>query len=161
MTTDAHNAHGSAHGSSHDSARRFVRPVPIRFAHCDPAGIIFFPQYLVLFNGLVEDWFNDGLQVPYADLIGVQRTGLPIVHLECDFRAITRMGETVNFELSVHKLGTRSLTLDMACHGADGELRVRAQKVLVFTDLDTHAAIAAPEQVRHAITRWMQSAAQA
>ena len=33
---------------------RFVVPVPIRFAHCDPAGIIFFPQYLVLFHGVVE-----------------------------------------------------------------------------------------------------------
>jgi acyl-CoA thioesterase FadM len=26
----------------------FERPVRIRFAHCDPAGIVFFPQYLVL-----------------------------------------------------------------------------------------------------------------
>ena len=27
----------------------------IRFHHCDPAGIVFYPQYFVLFNELVED----------------------------------------------------------------------------------------------------------
>ena len=82
-------------------SRRFVTRVPIRFAHCDPAGIIFFPQYLVLFNALVEDWFNQALQQPYAHMVQTERIGLPIVHLECDFRAITRMGENVDFGLSV------------------------------------------------------------
>ncbi|MDF6762844.1 acyl-CoA thioesterase, partial [Escherichia coli] len=36
----------------------FERAARIRFAHCDPAGIVYFPQYLVLFNVLVEDWFT-------------------------------------------------------------------------------------------------------
>ena len=137
------------------AARRFVRSVPIRFAHCDPAGIIFFPQYLVLFNGLVEDWFNEGLGVSYAAMLAEQRTGLPIVHLECDFRAITRMGETVDLGLMVSRLGSRSIALDMECRGTDGVLRVSARKVLVFTSLDTHEAIAAPAHIRAAIERWM------
>ena len=130
---------------------RFARKVRIRFAHCDPAGIIFFPQYLVLFNGLVEDWFDEGLGVSYADMVGQQRVGLPIVHLECDFRAITRMGETVELGLRVQKLGTRSLTLQLDCIGPDNQLRVSAQKVLVFTSLQTHSAIAIPSAVREAI----------
>lgn len=140
------------------SAARFVTQVPIRFAHCDPAGIIFFPQYLVLFNGLVEDWFNQGLQIPYADMVAKDRTGLPIVHLECDFRAITAMGETVALGLSVAKLGTRSLTLRLDCTGADGQLRVSCEKVLVFTSLVTHQAVAVPAHIRVAIERFMQPA---
>ena len=136
---------------------RFVTPVPIRFAHCDPAGIIFFPQYLVLFNGLVEDWFNQALQQPYAQMLATDKIGLPIVHLECDFRAITRMGEVVSLGLSVARLGTRSLTLALDCQGADGQLRVAAQKVLVFTDLQTHQAIRMPSHIRTAIEQWLQS----
>ncbi|GAB2455680.1 acyl-CoA thioesterase [Comamonas humi] len=137
------------------SARRFEVPTAIRFAHCDPAGIIFFPQYLVLFNGLVEDWFNQALRHPYARMLGEERTGLPIVRLECDFRAITRMGETVALGLSVARLGSRSLALDLDCRGADGQLRVAARKVLVFTSLDTHQAIAVPAPIEAAIARWM------
>ena len=44
----------------------FERPVRIRFSHCDPAGIVFFPQYLVMSNALVEDWFNEALDIDYA-----------------------------------------------------------------------------------------------
>lgn len=137
------------------ASRRFVLQVPIRFAHCDPAGIIFFPQYLVLFNGLVEDWFNQALGLSYADMLQVDKVGLPIVHLECDFRAITRMGEQVNLGLSVTKLGNRSLTLAVDCTGPDGQLRVAAQKVLVFTSLQTHQAISAPASIRSAMERWL------
>lgn len=141
--------------SSPPSAQRFEREVGIRFAHCDPAGIIFFPQYLVLFNGLVEDWFNQALRHPYARMLGEERTGLPIVRLECDFRAIARMGETVVLGLSVARLGQRSLALDLDCRGAGGQLRVAARKVLVFTSLDTHQCIAVPATIQAAIRRWM------
>ena len=58
------------------ASKRFVTQVPIRFAHCDPAGIIFFPQYLVLFNGLVEDWFNQALGLSYADMLHKDKVGL-------------------------------------------------------------------------------------
>lgn len=139
------------------TSQRFSTQVPIRFAHCDPAGIIFFPQYLVLFNGLVEDWFNQALGVSYADMLQIDKIGLPIVHLECDFRAITRMGETVRLGLAVEKLGQRSLTLSLDCTGPDGQLRVSAQKVLVFTSLQTHQAISAPQAIRYAIEQWLST----
>ena len=48
----------------------FERELRIRFAHCDPAGIVFFPQYLVMINNLVEDWVTECLGVPYAELLG-------------------------------------------------------------------------------------------
>lgn len=130
---------------------RFERTVRIRFAHCDPAGIVFFPQYLVLLNGHVEDWFSDGLGLPYAALIGERRIGLPTVRLECDFRAVSRMGEDVVFSLRLERLGTRSLTLHTEVLGAAaGELRAALRQVLVSTSLDTHAAIALPADLRTA-----------
>ena len=33
----------------------FKKSCMIRFAHCDPAGIVFHPNFFVLFNGLTED----------------------------------------------------------------------------------------------------------
>ena len=131
-------------------AARFERVYPIRFSHCDPAGIVFFPQYLVLFNHLVEDWFTEDLGVDYAQMLGARRIGLPIVRLECDFRAISRMGDAVSFGLVPERVGGRSLTLALTARVAD-ELRVAARQVLVFTDLDTHRAIDLPADVRAAL----------
>ena len=37
----------------------FTRTVRIRFSHCDPAGIVYFPHYFDMFNGLIEDWSKD------------------------------------------------------------------------------------------------------
>jgi 4-hydroxybenzoyl-CoA thioesterase len=128
----------------------FERPLRIRFGHCDPAGIVYFPQYLVMLNGLLEDWFTDGLGVSYAELLGPRRVGTPTVRLECDFTAISRPGDEVRLCLRVERLGGSSMTLRFACL-AGGEVRLSAQQVLVFTSLDTHRAIPIPADVRHAI----------
>ena len=129
---------------------RFERVYPIRFSHCDPAGIVFFPQYLVLFNHLLEDWFTHGLGIAYADFIGARRIGTPTVRLECDFRAISRMGEDVTFSITPERVGGKSLTLAIEARQGD-ELRVGARQVLVFTSLDTHRAIDMPADVRAAL----------
>lgn len=131
---------------------RYERVYPIRFSHCDPAGIVFFPQYLVLFNHLLEDWFTHGLGIDYVEFIGKRRVGTPTVRLECDFRAISRMGEDVNFALWPDKVGTRSLTLAIEA-SCKGELRVGARQVLVFTDLESHKAVEIPQDVRAALNR--------
>ena len=126
----------------------------VRFSDCDPAGIVFFPQYLVMLNGVVEQWFDDALQIPYAQLIGARRLGLPTVRLEVDFTAVSRHGDALAWHLSVAKLGHSSLTLQHECHGGEGEgteLRLRARQVIVCTSLLTHKPQALPEDVRAAI----------
>ena len=122
----------------------------IRFAQCDPAGIVFFPQYLVMLNGHLEDWFTEGLGVSYAELLGPRRVGTPTVRLECDFKAISRPGDEVVIGLQVQHLGRTSFTIDFDIRAGD-ELRMSARKVLVFTSLDSHRPIPAPDDVRQAI----------
>ena len=127
----------------------------VRFSDCDPAGIVFFPQYLVMLNGFVEQWFDEGLRVPYAELIGVRRTGLPTVRLEVDFTAITRHGDDVTLTVGVEHLGRSSLVLGIELH-AGPELRLRVRQVLVCTSLDTHKPQALPDDVRAALGPYVQ-----
>ena len=131
----------------------FRRERLIRFSDCDPAGIVFYPQYFIIFNGLVEDWVNDGLGLGYRKLIVEQRIGLPTVRLEADFRAVSRMGDNVILGLTVEHLGTRSITLGLHCFDAEGETRMRMKQVLVTTSLETHRAIEIPPHLRAAIER--------
>ncbi|MDM0018480.1 acyl-CoA thioesterase [Variovorax saccharolyticus] len=133
-------------------AAAFRRERLIRFSDCDPAGIVFYPQYFVMFNGLVEDWVN-AMGVGYQRLIVEQRIGLPTVRVEADFRAVSRFGDSVTLELVVERLGTRSLTLALQCVGADRELRMQMRQVLVTTSLETHRALEIPAALRDAILR--------
>jgi 4-hydroxybenzoyl-CoA thioesterase len=132
---------------------RFERPVRIRFAHCDPAGIVYFPQYLVMTNGLVEDWFNESLCIDYSAMIRERRIGLPIVRLDCAFAKPSRMGETITLSLELLRIGRSSITVDIAGH-ADGETRFTTQQVLVANSLDTGAALGIPADIRRAYERF-------
>jgi len=131
----------------------FSQTCTVRFSHCDPAGIVFFPQYFVLLNGVVEDWFTQALGIDYAHLIGHQRIGLPTVSLQCDFLAPSRMGEQIEFKLRVGRIGKRSLTVDVECVGIN-DIRLRLRQVLVTTSLIDHRSIDIPADVLAAISRW-------
>jgi 4-hydroxybenzoyl-CoA thioesterase len=131
----------------------FTRERSVRFSDCDPAGIVFYPQYFVMFNGLVEDWFNDALETNYASLLLVRRVGLPTVRLEVDFKSVSRLGDRLLLSLEVERLGTRSLSLALKCRAPGGELRVSVRQVIVTTSLITHAAIEIPSDVHAAIAR--------
>lgn len=128
----------------------FERPVRIRFSHCDPAGIVFFPQYLVMTNALVEDWFNEGLHIDYAHMIAQRRLGLPIVKLDCEFSRPSQMGETITLTLQVAAIGRRSISLDIVGH-CHGETRFRAKQVLVTTSLERGTSIEIPADIASAL----------
>jgi len=129
----------------------------VRFAHCDPAGIVFFPQYLVMLNTLHERWFTEGLGVAYHEYIGVRRLGVPTVRLECDFTAISRHGDRLRQRLAVAKLGRTSLELAVEFDCAS-ELRARFKQVLVCTSLATHKSHPLPEDLRQGMQRYLRIA---
>ncbi len=123
----------------------------VRFADCDPAGIVFYPQYLVMLNTLVEQWFDDSLGLPYAQFIGEHRLGLPTVRLEADFTAVSRHGDALRLRLMLLRLGRSSLQLGSRFESAAGELRMKTRQVLVCTSLHTHRPVPLPEGLRAAM----------
>jgi 4-hydroxybenzoyl-CoA thioesterase len=133
---------------------RFERPMRIRFSHCDPAGIVFFPQYMVMFNALLEDWFTEGMGLGYAALVAQRRIGTPTVSLQCDFTAISRMGDEVTLGLSVLRIGGASFHLSVGCRQGD-QPRVRMTQALVITSLDTHRPVPIPDDVRAAMQPYL------
>jgi 4-hydroxybenzoyl-CoA thioesterase len=148
---------------------KFTATRQVRFSDCDPAGIVFFPQYLVMVNGVIEEWFNVGLKLPYAHMIASRRTGLPTVRLEVDFTAISHHGDELTFNVEVEKLGRSSLTVLMEAHGqvhglahgqAHGrdELRMRVRQVLVCTSLQTHKPQALPDDIRNGLLPYVLAA---
>ena len=130
--------------------KNFVTQRGVRFSDCDPAGIVFFPQYLVMLNGVVEEWFDRDLGIPYAELIAARRSGLPTVRLEVDFSAVSRHGDALDWSLGLERLGRSSMTVVFQVHGG-GELRLQGRQVLVCTSLLTHRPQAFAEDLRAAL----------
>ena len=132
--------------------------VKIRFAHCDPAGIVYFAAYFDILNGVVEDWFEEGLGLDYHDIVGRRRVGLGYVHASADFRLPARMGDRLAFAVSVERVGNRSIPLAVAAE-RDGARILEAKLVIVTTDLDRAAAILIPDDIRAAVTAYREDTA--
>jgi 4-hydroxybenzoyl-CoA thioesterase len=89
----------------------------------------------------------------YHGVIGPRRVGLPTVHLDVDFKAVSKMGDEVWLSIDVERVGQKSFTLAWACTGVDGVVRMAARQTIVTTSLDTHQSIAIPDDLRAAIER--------
>ena len=135
------------------NAMDFVVDKAIRFHHCDPAGIVFYPQYFVLMNELVEDWFDRGLGVDFGDFHARDRLGVPMARIECEFVAPSKVGDRLAFHLAVERLGNASIALRVVATCA-GEERVRARLVLVQASLDTRRAVALSDELRARMARY-------
>ena len=132
----------------------FSRARRIRFSDCDPAGIVFYPQYFVLFNDLLDEWFDTVWTQGFADYVVRSRFGEPTVRLEADFKSVSRMGDDVILTLNVIRIGERSFELALDCKGAADEGRRRsARQTLVTTALETPTSIRIPPQLREALSQ--------
>lgn len=129
--------------------RTFTVEAPIRFHHCDPAGIAFFARLDELLNAAFEDWCA-AAGLPFAALMGDQRRGFPLVHATLDYLVPLRMGDVAAVTLRVAQVGSSSVTFDVTI-ATGGSVCVRGQHVRVMTSLDTHRAVGLPAALREAL----------
>jgi len=132
----------------------FIHDQPVRFAHCDPAGIVYFPRFFDMAHSVMEDWIGQGLGVPMDAMIRDQRIGTPTVHIRCDFSKTLRHGDTLRFELRVSRIGRSSVDLEYTGL-KDGELHLRILQTIVFMDLDAVAAVSIPADLRPRVERFL------
>ena len=107
---------------------------PLRFAHCDPAGIAYYPRYFELCVAAIEDWSAAVLGVTRREMHFSHGLGLPTVTLTADFAIPSRLGDILDFTVAVTRVGRSSvdLTVDIDC-AAERRFTVRYTQVL--TDL--------------------------
>lgn len=137
---------------------KYTTQAKVRFADVDPAGIVFYPRYFEMLNAAVEDWFEDVLGAPFAELHLTAGIGVPTVKLACEFSAPSILGEVLDVELSVVELGRSSCTLDYRVSG-DGTDRLQGQLVIVCMDLKKKKAVAWPRKIRARIDEGVAAAA--
>jgi len=125
----------------------------VRFAHCDPAGIIFYPRYFDLIHEVKEDWFREALDWSFAKSIGTMMKGFPIVRLASEFHAPSRLGEELGIVLSVPHLGRSSIAIDYEV-SCGGERRADMHTVVVQVDLTDGRSRPIADELRERIERF-------
>ncbi len=134
--------------------RVFVHDQLIRFAHCDPAAIVYFPRFFDLAHSTMEDWLSKGVGFALSDMIRERRIATPTVTINCDFIKPLRMGDTLRFELRVKKLGNASVDIDYV-GTKDGIEHLHITQTLVFMDLDRAQAVPIPGDIRKGLEEFL------
>lgn len=144
----------SAALSTRDASAAFVATRKLQFGDCDPSGIAYFPSYLDLMVQVVEEFF-DAAGVPWKVLIGQRRIGTPTVRLEVTFARPGFHGDRLDFAVRVVRIGNSSLDLEHTV-SANGLTLWSASQRLVATSLETHKACPWPDDVRAALSAYLE-----
>ncbi|WP_283176611.1 thioesterase family protein [Gemmobacter sp. 24YEA27] len=113
------------------------RPIRIEFNHCDPAGIVFYPRYFEMTNSVAENFFREVAGLPY-EVMMAGGNGVPLAQVTAEFHAPSRLGEVLDWQLSIERIGRASITCHIEAHHLDqrgaGSHRLTAGLTLVYVD---------------------------
>ena len=134
----------------------FTFPQRVRFQHCDPAGIIFYPRYFEMLNATVEEWFATRLGLSFAEIHGPMQRGVPTARFTAEFTAPSRLGELLDWRLVPRRIGRSSCELNLRA-SCEGELRAEFLQTLVWIDKASGRPLPWPDSLRAAIQRDLDS----
>ena len=122
----------------------------LRFSHCDPAGIAYYPQLFALCDHVIEEWTEKVFAIPRAEFHGTRNLALPTADLQAQFLAPCRLGDRLDFLLRVDRVGRSSVSfqIDVDC---ENEHRFTVRYVQVLTDHAEKKPLPWPEEWRRAL----------
>jgi 4-hydroxybenzoyl-CoA thioesterase len=138
---------------------KFETRKQIRFHHCDPAGIVFYPQYFYLLHEVQED-FLAHIGHPEHTLIAAG-LGVPIVDLKTEFLGMCRYGDEIDISLSLTRLGNASIGMHYEIHSYPrptdkGQgLKLRADSVVVCSEIPNGKVLGIPDGLRQALVPYL------
>lgn len=111
-------------GTSAEGAHApFVFRMRPRWAHSDPARMIYTARFADFCLDAIDAWFEDRVGADWYHLNVDWGIGTPFVHIEIDFRSAVTPRDTLLIGVRVTKVGATSLTFAVAAHAeADGRL---------------------------------------
>ena len=131
----------------------FVHREPVRFSDIDHAGIVYYPRFFHYFHLAFEElWRARVGPRAYVELLDRDRVGFPVVRATCEFALPLRFGDSAEIEVSVIKLGKKSLTFRYrvfrAAEGAEPRAAsATGEVVCAVVDLARFVAMPVPERV--------------
>jgi 4-hydroxybenzoyl-CoA thioesterase len=135
----------------------FTKTEKIRFQHIDYAGIVFYPRYLEMLNTLVEDFFEEALDLPFNKMH--ETGGIPTVDLKIQFKKPARLGEILTKYFWIKTIGKSSLLCGFRFENADKEICLEGEVTLVSVsfseDRNSIKAQAFSEKIKEKIEKYL------
>lgn len=133
-------------------AERFIHPLRVRFAECDPQGVVFNAHYLAYLDvGMTELW-----RAALGSYQAMLDRGIDMVVVEArlSFHTPARFDDELRLEIAVSRLGSTSISTDHRVVRGE-ELIAQADLHHVFVDRQTLGKTEIPDWLRAPLSRWL------
>jgi 4-hydroxybenzoyl-CoA thioesterase len=134
-------------------ARSHVDRVRVEFGDCDPAGIVFFPNFFRWFDAASRQFFGACGVPPWRELEPVNGIiGTPLVSVTADFALPATYGDLLEVHTTIAEWKNRSFVMEHTIKRGDATI-CSAREVRIFAirhpdDPVRIRAVAAPENIR-------------
>ncbi len=109
--------------------------IPVEWGHCDPARIVFYPNYFFWFDQATRHLF-DRVGLSYEVMLDEYKTiGLPLVDAHAEFLSPTRFGDDIEITSHVSEWRRRTLVVSHEIFNA-GTAAVRGTEIRVWAASD-------------------------
>lgn len=123
----------------------------VRYAECDPQGVVFNARYLEYFDHAMTELFRAALG-SYDALHAEHGVDLVVAETSIRFRSSLRFDEEFELAISVASLGTTSIVTSIAVERLDGEIAAEGELRHVVVALGGGGKTPIPELVRTALS---------
>ena len=120
----------------------------VEFNHCDPAGMVFYPRYFEMISATIERFLADAIGYGWSSM-GVTENGMgtPMGQINVRFANPSYLGEWLDLDLTLARIGTASATFDIRCSSKD-EHRFDCEATIIHAHTGGGRSVPWPEEVR-------------
>jgi acyl-CoA thioester hydrolase len=133
---------------------QFTHSMRVRYAECDPQGVVFNAHYLAYLDHSITELWREALG-GYQAMID---RGLDMVVVESTlrFHQPAQFDDLLTLEVAITRLGNTSISSAHRIAGEDGVVLV-ASLHHVLVDLRTRSKTPIPDWIRRGLTPWVQT----
>ena len=135
-----------------------VHGLRVRYAECDPQGVVFNSRYLEYFDVALTELWREAVG-PYEEVMAEEGIDLLVAEAGIRYRRPLRFDEEFELRASVRRLGETSTTIAIAIE-CEGELVAEGELRHVFVRRGSAEKTAIPERVRVALAPYVGDAPQ-
>ena len=132
-----------------DDPFRFFHRLRVRWAECDPQGIVFNPHYMMYVDVGVTEYFR-AIGLPYPDAFLADGTDTFMVACAVNFRDAARFDDLIDVGLRVEQFGRTSFGMAFSLR-RDGQVLTEGTLTYVNGHRETRHPAPLPERLVSAV----------
>ena len=123
----------------------------VKLRDTDAAGFLFFGNYFHIIHDAYET-FLESIDFSMSYILGDSQVWLLVAHAEADYKKPLGVGDHIEIEIEVRKIGKASFELQYEVKGSDGILFAQLKTTHVAVDKQSNKSVKLPDSIRKSLT---------